>query len=182
VIHLKLSNEHLAWTPGKTTMTAKAKIFRKGARSTALKPSDSGEQDVSVLDDINEELEGGFGEEEEEDDDELTAATTDNVDCNTDLFLTVKLHLHWIRRQVSHTEAIKTLCQMGRKMALYPEPPIISVKVLAVEHTGVQMAPWQEVIQTIWASAQKQTWSAQEVIDQVEDQNIMINGNKPLEF
>jgi hypothetical protein len=153
----------------------KGKTPRKGAGSSTSKPSNSNES----VDDINEEFGGAF-REEEEDEDEPTAANTDHVDREKGLFPIVSLYLQWIRRLVSHTEAINTLCQMGCQMVSLPDPPSLSVKVLAVAHTGVQLKPWEDIIQSIWTDVGGCT--AQDVIDQLHDDQVVSlkKGTQPI--
>ena len=158
----------------------KSKTTRKGTGSSASKPHYSDEQNVAVVDDIEEELGEDFGEVDE-DEDELTAANTEQVDREKSRFPIVSLYLQWIRRLVSHTEAINTLCQMGRQMAALLEPPTLSVQVLTVAHTGEKLKPWEDIIHSVWTSGGDASSTPEEVIDQLHEQQLMKKG-EPLLF
>jgi hypothetical protein len=162
----------------------KAKHSRKTTGSAGLgsmAPKGDG-QDALPMDDINEELDGGLGEDLDEDEDNLHATSVDNADMEKDLFPIVRQYLRWMRRHVSHIEAIKTLCAMGRQLALLPKPPTLTVRVLAVAYPGLDMKPWQTVVQELWARSDDQTTTAQDVINALSDLPAIKAVNSELKF
>jgi hypothetical protein len=68
---------------------------------------------------------------------------------------------------------------MGHQMASLPDPPTLSVKVLAVAHTGVQLKPWEDIIRSVWTTGNGQDGtSAQQVIDRLHEQQVMKKGDQ----
>jgi hypothetical protein len=183
-IHPLLKHFRLAQTAErskKMNTTTNTKPPHEGAAPSASEPSNSHKQNVPALDDIDEELGRDFGDEgEDEDRYELTTANADQVEHEKDLFPIVLLFLQWIRCMVSHTEALNTLCLMAGQMALLPVPPTLSIKVLAVPCTGSQLKPWEDIIWSVWTNGQDPSLTAQEVIDQLHEQQVFRKGVQPL--
>jgi hypothetical protein len=133
------------------------------------------QQDV---DDINEELERGLGFREDADEED----NLDNTEQQKNYDPIVKEYLRWMRRHVSHIEAIKILCKMGRQVAVELEQPFLSIKVLAVPHQGSRASPWRDVVMEIWKKGPLQTTTAADVIDKLCERSPFKDAKEQLPF
>jgi hypothetical protein len=151
-------------TPSSTTSSLLSRI-------SSSKPMLPDEQ-PDALDDIDEEYEGGLSDHEDEDNPPITLS---DIDREVDWVPIVKQYMRWMRRQISHTESVKTLCRMARRWIGLPNPPTISIKVLATDHPGTSMKPWQDVVRSVWSTSNEpgdKAWTPQEVVDRLKEMGI----------
>jgi hypothetical protein len=60
-------------------------------------------------------------------------------------------YLMLFRRQVSHVEAIKTVCKLGHQLAQFDRPPEVKIKYVAVPYQGREMDGWEDVVTALFS-------------------------------
>jgi hypothetical protein len=60
-------------------------------------------------------------------------------------------YLTLFRHQVSHIEAIKTVCKLGRQLAKFDCPPKVEIKYVAVYYQGDEMDEWEDVVRAVFS-------------------------------
>ena len=125
-------------------------------------------EEQTTIDDIDEELEPAAISVDcgEEDDNTMFQEVVADLNMPS---LSLE-YIKWFRRQVSHIEAIKTVCKMGRRLAKSDISPKINIQVLSVAFQGSTMREWQDVVHDIFSKPGRKTkdLNAESVIERLQ--------------
>lgn len=101
----------------------------------------------------------GDGDDQDEvDDEDAGNEVLDLIDADSEMADRPNFtsFMRWLRRQVSHYQAINTIGRTFRKLTKAKgqhELPSVSIKIVANRHPGTEMQPWRELVKELAATS-----------------------------
>jgi hypothetical protein len=143
-VHILRLHKHLTLEmPDEDTAEDRASLFKADVFGTS-----NTDEEADAEDDVDDDIEEDIEEDEEEDDEDPRKANLSSRKIPPPMAIA---YMRWLRLQVSHLEAVKTLCRTCKKLA--PAKTTNLIKVIEASHQGTRMQPWEDLVRDLLSTS-----------------------------